>query len=88
MRGRCKQRKLSTAEASTLASFSCLNAQCFKPSDRAMLLGFIRKEWGSEEIFDKFVRTELVQVMGQSKATYQAKLRDNAIQSFECVFGD
>ena len=35
-----------------------------------------------------FVRTELVQVLAQSKAAYQEQLGRVAAQSFELVFGD
>ena len=84
----CKQKELTGAEAEMIAGFSCLKAQCYKPSDRAMLLRKIREQWGSEQEFDRFVQTELVRVIAESKAVYQGQLRANAAQSFEYVFGD
>ena len=35
----------SSAELQQFASFSCLTAQCYKPSDRADLLAAIRQDW-------------------------------------------
>ena len=84
----CKQKELTGAEAEMIAGFSCLKAQCYKPSDRAMLLRKIREQWDSEQEFDRFVQTELVRVIAESKAIYQGQLRANAVQSFEYVFGD
>ena len=84
----CKRKELTGAEAEMIAGFSCLKAQCYKPSDRAMLLRKIREQWDSEQEFDRFVQTELVRVIAESKAIYQGQLRANAVQSFEYVFGD
>ena len=84
----CKSRRLSSGEVGWLANFRCLDAQCYKPSDRAMLLGLIEREWSSTEQFDDFVRTELTQVLAQSKAAYQGALSRVAGESFAMVFGD
>ena len=53
-----------------------------------MLLRFIRDEWGSEEAFDKFVRTDLLAVLVSSQAAYQGQLGTVAAESFALVFGD
>ena len=58
-----KRAELSAREEAWLANFSCLQARCYKPSDRARLLAAIRDQWRSEAAFDHFVRTELLQVL-------------------------
>ena len=83
-----KRGELSAREEAWLEGFSCLHAQCYKPSDRARLLANIRAQWGSEAAFDRFVRADLLQVLRESKALYQQRLRTIAAQSFELVFGD
>ena len=83
-----KRQELSAAEEGWLQRFRCVHAKCFKPSDRAMLLARIRDEWGSEEAFDEFVRTELREVMMQSKAQYQRQMSSVAADSFDLLFGD
>ena len=83
-----KAKGLSRAEEARFRDFSCLKAQCYKPSDRAMLLEWIRADWGSEEAFDDFVRTELLQVMRKSKARYFSQVREIVVNAFELVFGD
>ena len=81
-----KREALSEREKSWFANFSCLQAKCYKPSDRAMLLAAIRAKWGSEEDFDRFVRTDLLEVMRESKARFRRQLRDVAAQSFDMAF--
>ena len=83
-----KRAGLSAREEGWLAGFSCVNARCYKPSDGARLLGNIRAQWGSEGAFDTFVRTELLEVMRESKAVYEQQLWNLAAQSFELVFGE
>ena len=83
-----KRAELSAREEAWIANFSCLQARCYKPSDRARLLAAIRDQWQSEASFDHFVRTELLQVLRDSKAVYQKQLAQVAAQSFELVFGD
>jgi hypothetical protein len=83
-----KRGGLSAREERWLEGFSCLHARCYKPSDRARLLGNIRAQWGSEGAFDTFVRTELLEVMRESKAVYERQLWSVAAESFELVFGD
>ena len=83
-----KRGALSSEEVGWLDGFRCLQAKCFKPADRAMLLGRIREEWGSEAAFDTFVRTELKAVMAQSKRRYQQRILTVAGEAFELIFGD
>ena len=83
-----KRGALSDKEAKWLLEFSCLDAQCYKPSDRAMLLASIRDEWGSEDAFDAFVRTELRAVMEQSKRQYQGRIIAIAGAALDQMAGD
>jgi len=83
-----RSKRLSRAEVEQLSNFCCLDAQCYKPSDRAMLLAKIRSDWGTEAAFDDFVRNNLLAIMQQSKERYQGQLFATAVQSFELVFGD
>ena len=39
-----------------LGAFSCVDARCDSPAERAYLLMQIRLRWGSEAAFDAFVR--------------------------------
>ena len=79
---------LNDTERKWLEEFRCREkAECFKPSDRATVLACIRAEWGSEEKFDEFVQTRLVEVFEHSKQLYQAKLRKTASHSLEMAFG-
>ena len=84
----CKRGSLSGKEEAWLADFSCVRAECYKPSDRARLLGAIREQWGSEGAFDTFVHTELLGVMRESKAVYKRQLLSVALRSLELVMGD
>ena len=82
-----KRGALSKRERGWLREFSCLKAQCYKPADRAMLLAKIREEWKSEAAFDEFVRTELYNVLVQSKMQYQQRILNIAGNAFELIFG-
>ena len=82
-----KRRQLSSAEVRQLRDFSCLDATCYKPSDRAMLLQRISNEWGSIEVFDEFVRTELLKLMKDSKVQYHSRLAQVAAESVELLLG-
>ena len=83
-----KSAQLTAEERTQLTSFSCHEAQCYKPSDRADLLGKIRTEWGSEEEFDAFVHTELVEVLARSKEQYVRRLASVAGESLQLLLGD
>jgi len=79
--------KISEEEASYFKQFSCRDAECFKPADRGWVLGEIRREWGSEQAFDKFVRTELPLLFAESKQKYSEQLKTVANRSLEQLFG-
>jgi len=82
-----KRRRLTTAEAAQLRDFSCLDASCYKPADRAMLLQRIEDEWGSAAEFDTFVRTELRDVMADCKLQFHGRMARIAAESIELVLG-
>ena len=82
-----KRRQLSARERSWFTNFSCLHARCYKPSDRAMLLGKIREKWGDEARFDQFVRTHLPAVLERSKREYSSNLLNVAVDALERSFG-
>ena len=83
-----KTSRLSADERQRLESFCCLDAQCYKPSDRAELLSTIRREWGSEDAFDAFVRTELLEVLQVSKEQYMSQMAGVAMGSAQLMLGD
>ena len=82
-----KQAKLSDKELNWFRSFSCREAQCFKPSDRAFVMNAIREEFGSENEFDKFVQTQLPKVLAVSKHEYSTQLVSVASEALQMVFG-
>ena len=83
----CKQTRLDRQEHEWLAQFSCREAGCFKPADRAFVLAAIREEFGSEAEFDTFVRTHLPTVLARSKREYSSKLVDVAKETGDLIFG-
>ena len=82
-----KTAQLSESEIAMLQDFSCAEARCFLPRDRAYVLNAIREQWGSEAAFDNFVRTRLLSCMEKSKRRYQGRVRDVVSRSFEMLFG-
>ena len=48
-----KRTGLTEKEEEWITNFSCRDARCFKPSDRAAVLEAIRERFGSEEQFDE-----------------------------------
>ena len=48
----------------------------------------IREKFGSEDAFDTFVRTELLEVFIESKAQFQGRMYEVAAQSLDLLFGD
>ena len=83
-----KQAMVSDEEQQWLAGFSCRNARCFKPADRAFVLKSIRDEFGSEEAFDTFVRKNLPRVLGRSKREYRSRITSVALDVVDLVFGN
>ncbi len=61
---------LDQSEWEQLATYSCLDADCYMPADRMVVLAFIRRTWGSEENFDNFVRTELPEILRKGKEEF------------------
>ena len=83
-----KTSQLTRAERAQLQSFSCVTAQCYKPSDRADLLAKIRAEWTSEANFDAFVHNEVLEVLELSKQQYTRQLATVATESVQLLLGD
>ena len=52
-----KSAPLSEEELAPLTSFRQADVQCAMPRDRAIVLDAIRREWGTEDRFELFVRT-------------------------------
>ena len=48
-----KRTGLTEKEEEWITNFSCRDARCFKPADRAAVLEAIRERFGSEEQFDE-----------------------------------
>ena len=48
-----KRTGLTEKEEEWITNFSCRDARCFKPADRAAVLEAIRERFGSEEHFDE-----------------------------------
>ena len=82
----CKRTGLTKKEEEWICNFSCKEARCFKPADRATVLKAIRERFGSEEAFDEFVHTHLLKVLERSKREYASQLLRVAGESFEMVF--
>jgi hypothetical protein len=81
-----KRTGLTEKEEEWITNFSCRDARCFKPSDRAAVLEAIRERFGSEEQFDEFVHTHLLTVLERSKREYARQLWRVASESFQLVF--
>ena len=79
---------LTETERGPLTSFCCREAEAFKPCDRATVLAAIREKFGSEEAFDTLVRTELVEVLKESKIRYSTKAMQTMSDTLELTFGD
>jgi len=79
--------EVTEKEKSYFRSFSCRSAKCFKPADRGFVLREIRHEWGSEDSFDDYVRTELPLLFAKSKVEYSTQLIAVANRSLELLFG-
>ena len=82
-----KTATLSAKERAMFATFSCVNACCYLPRDRAFVLAAIRDKWGSEEAFDAFVREELPPLFERSKARYQRRVGEVFSRALEMLFG-
>ena len=78
---------LSEKELAPLTGFRLADVQCAMPRDRAIVLGSIRREWGSEAAFEDFVRTQLPQVLATSKQRYSRQMASVAGRAFGMAFG-
>ena len=83
-----KDPELTAEERDAFRNFHCRDARCFKPSDRAYVLKAIRDEWGSEEAFDRFVQTELPEVLATGKRAYSRLVWLALVNNLEHMFGD
>jgi hypothetical protein len=83
----CKVADLTDEELEPILSFRCRDAETFKPCDRAVLLSYIRRDWGSEEAFDEFVRTELPTVLAGNKRRYTLRIGKLAEEHIDLAFG-
>ena len=79
---------LTDEERAPLTSFCCREAEAFKPCDRATVLAAVREKFGSEAAFDTLVRTELVEVLKESKIRYSTKAMQTMSDTLELTFGD
>lgn len=61
-------------ELTQLRTFSCRQARCFKPADRADVLSAIREVFGSEQSFDAFVRTDVLELLERSQRNHSIRL--------------
>ena len=81
-------RELDDDELRALETFECRNVDCSHPNDRGTVLAAVREQWGTEEIFDRFVREELVKVFKSGKRRYHERPGRVALDTLELVFGD
>ena len=88
MNGRQECSKLTETERLAVENFSCRSAQCFVPWDRAVVLDEIRREWGSTDAFDEYVRTHLAEVIGHGKSDYYDNPWRAVVQAIALLFGN
>ena len=84
----CKNSTISECEIAPLRDFRCANACCHRPSDRALLLGSIRRDWGTLEAFESFVHHELRLVYEHSKRRYTTQLSRVSLETANLMLGD
>ena len=78
---------LSNEEMEALQRFRCRDAITLRPSDRATLLAYIRREWGSEDSFDSFVRSEVLQILASSKLLHAQQVGLLICEHIDLAFG-
>ena len=78
----------SADELAPLRSFRCRAAFAAKPSERAQLLASIRREWGSEQAFDRFVRAELPHTLREAKVRHARRIASVASGYVDVAFGN
>ena len=84
----CQSSELTPNEFEPLQMFRCRDARCNRPTDRALLLAAIRREWGSEDAFDTYVRTELPPLLARQKQRYGKMLGVLTRTHLDIAFGD
>jgi len=84
----CQSDELTPAELEPLQAFRCRDARTNRPSDRALLLAAIRREWGTEDEFDMFVRKELPPLLKHQKMRYTRTLGVLLWQHLDTACGD
>ena len=77
---------LSEHERQTLKNFSCRAARCYSPADRAYILGEIRRKWGSEEVFDKWMHAHMPDIVLMGKREYMGVARRAVKEAAEFLF--
>ena len=82
-----KSAQLSEEELAPLTGFRLAEVQCAMPRDRAIVLDAIRREWGSEDRFERFVRTQLPEVLAASKRRYTRQIASVMERAFQIAFG-
>jgi len=82
-----KETEFPTTELTVLRRFRCRAAQVFRPMDRARILSYIRCEWGSEEAFDKFVQTELTEILASCSVRHSKSTYSLLMQRLDLCFG-
>jgi len=83
-----KSGRLTERELAPLRGFKCSNARCHRPSDRALLLAAIRRDWGTLEAFEAFVRGDLLRVFEDSKERYNSQLGSVVLETLNLLLGD
>ena len=83
----CKRVELTPRELAPIQNFRCRRAQTLKPIDRAILLSNIRKEWGSEDAFDAFVRAEIPPLLARNKLRFVKHVGKLAGEHIDLAFG-
>jgi len=79
---------LQQSEEDRLLDFSCRQAWCWNPEDRAVLLNTIRDEWGTEQAFDEYVQQELPQIALKCKQRFAVLPFKAAEGIFEIMLGN
>jgi len=78
-----KTAELSEEELNMLTEFSLDNVRAFKVADQADVLAAIRKRWGSEAAFEKFVQMQLPKVLARCKRQYYGLVQNTANETLE-----
>ena len=83
----CSRGFLTEEESKAIRSFRCRDARTLRPNDRAILLAYIRRDWGSEDAFDNFVRAELPLILADSKQRQSKRMSKLVNEHIDLAFG-